>query len=123
MLAATHDFIARSKLIALAPGETEDRVKVPIIDDTIEEDTETFTAKLSVLEITMHVSAAVATVTIIDNDGEYNSRLCFVVTIIIGEGSTVNPVMLAPKIISVFDTTHILAAYKCSEILTASYNT
>ena len=87
MLAATQDFIASSKLIALAPGETEDRVKVPIIDDTIEEDAETFTAVLSVLEITVDVPAAVATVTIIDNDGECNSRLCFVVTITIGEGS------------------------------------
>ena len=37
--------------------------------------------------------------------------------------NTVNPVMLAPKIISVFDRTHVLAAYKFSEILTASYNT
>ena len=36
----------------------------------------------------------------------------------------VNPVMLAPKIISVFDRTHILlAAYKFSEIFIASYNT
>ena len=35
--------------------------------------------------------------------------------------TTVNPVMLAPKIISVFDRTHILAAYKFSEILIASY--
>jgi hypothetical protein len=71
---ATHDFIASSKLIALAPGETEDRVKVPIVDDTIEENTETFTAELSVLEITVDVSAAVVTVTIIDNDGNDSEK-------------------------------------------------
>ncbi|CAI8017312.1 Sushi, von Willebrand factor type A, EGF and pentraxin domain-containing protein 1 [Geodia barretti] len=71
---ATQDFIASSKLIALAPGETEDRVKVPIIDDTIEEDAETFTAVLSVLEITVDVPAAVATVTIIDNDGNDSEK-------------------------------------------------
>ena len=66
---AEYDFIASNTLISLAPGEKEDRVKVPIIDDTIEENREIFTPELSILEVNVNVPST-ATVTIIDNDGE-----------------------------------------------------
>ena len=52
---------------ALAPGQTEDRVRVPIIDDSTAEDTETFTAILSIGDTD---SPAMATITILDNDSE-----------------------------------------------------
>ena len=66
------DFVASSKVVALAPGETEDRVRVPIIDDSIAEDTETFTATLSTGDVDLD-SNHIATVTILDDD---NKGMC-----------------------------------------------
>ena len=63
------DFLASSKVVALAPGETEDRVKVPIIDDSIAEETETFTATLSTGDVDLD-SNDIATVTILDDDNK-----------------------------------------------------
>ena len=56
------DFVSTPKVIAFAPGEREDRVRVPIIDDSIAEETETFTAKLSMGD---------------DNTEDYNTAIVF----------------------------------------------
>ena len=56
------DFVSTPKVIAFAPGEREDRVRVPIIDDSIAEETETFTAKLSMDD---------------DNTEDYNTAIVF----------------------------------------------
>ena len=64
---AGSDFVATPKVEALAPGQTEDTIKVIIIDDSTEEETEIFTAILSTGDME---TPATATVTILDNDGE-----------------------------------------------------
>ena len=56
------DFVSTPKVIAFASGEREDRVRVPIIDDSIAEETETFTAKLSMGD---------------DNTEDYNTAIVF----------------------------------------------
>ena len=59
------DFDATPKVVTLAPGQREERVRVLIVDDSTAEETEIFTVLLS----TRHTdSPAVATVTILDND-------------------------------------------------------
>ena len=64
---AGSDFVATPKVEALAPGQTEDTIKVNIIDDSTEEETEIFTAILTTGDMD---TPATATVTILDNDGE-----------------------------------------------------
>ena len=54
---------------ALSPGQREERVRVLIIDDSTAEETEIFTAILSTGDMD---TPAVATVTILDNDSEFN---------------------------------------------------
>ena len=68
------DFLAAPKLVAFAPGVTEDRVRVPIIDDSIAEDTETFTATLSTADGDLDGNG-IATVTILDDDNKSESTL------------------------------------------------
>ena len=74
------DFKNTTKVVALAPGQREERVRVLIIDDFTAEETEIFTAILSTGDIELDV----ATVTILDNDNKYNgegmlsSRICMI---------------------------------------------
>jgi hypothetical protein len=64
---AGSDFDSTPRVEALAPGQREERVRVLIIDDSTAEETETFTAILSTGDMD---TPAVATVTILDNDGD-----------------------------------------------------
>ena len=62
---AEADFDAAPKVVTLAPGQREERVRVLIVDDSTAEETEIFIALLSTGDTE---SPAVATVTILDND-------------------------------------------------------
>ena len=66
---AGSDFDATPQVEALAPGQREERVRVLIIDDSTAEETEIFTAILSTGDMD---TPAVATVTILDKDSEFN---------------------------------------------------
>ena len=59
--------MATTTEVAFSPGQREDTIKVIIIDDSTAEETETFTAILSTGDMD---TPAMATVTILDNDGE-----------------------------------------------------
>ena len=82
LFTAGTDFKNTTKVVALAPGQREERVRVLIIDDSTAEETETFTAILT----TGDVELDVATVTILDDDSKYNGEgiyYAFVVSILI----------------------------------------
>ena len=67
MSTAGSDYVATTMVEALAPGQREERVRVLITDDSTAEETEIFTAILTTGDMD---SPAMATVTILDNDGE-----------------------------------------------------
>ena len=65
------DFLSTPQVVALTPGQREKRVRVPIIDDSTVEDTEMFTAILSMGDTS---SPVIATVSILDNDSEWVTK-------------------------------------------------
>jgi hypothetical protein len=62
------DYIAVSGTLTFAPGEMVKTVRVPIIDDTVAESTESFTLQLS-SPSGATIGQAVSVATIVDNDG------------------------------------------------------
>ena len=64
------DFNSISMQITFGPEQLSAAVQVPIVNDTIIENTEMFTATLSTAEINVMIIDDTATVTIIDNDGK-----------------------------------------------------
>ena len=67
MSTAGSDYVSTTMVEALAPGQREERVRVLIIDDSTAEETEVFTAILTAGDME---TPAMATVTILDDDGE-----------------------------------------------------
>ena len=56
--------------VTFQPGETRITVPVPIIDDGIFEDVEVFRAHLTTTDDNVNIGDSMATVSIVDNDGE-----------------------------------------------------
>ena len=68
---APSDYTATSVNVVLVPGSTQITVNVPVEDDTVQEDTESFLVRLSVPEGSQVVLGNdIATVTITDDDCE-----------------------------------------------------
>ena len=63
-------FSAFITTVTFGPDVTSASYSVPIVDDSIIEDTETFTATLSTTESNVSIGDDTATVTILDDDGE-----------------------------------------------------
>ena len=57
-------------MVTIAPGLTTASVSVPIVDDSSVESTEMFTATLTTTESNVMIGIGIATVTILDDDGE-----------------------------------------------------
>ena len=57
-------------MVTFAPGLTTTSVSVPIVDDSSVESTEIFTATLTTTESNVIIGIGIATVTILDDDGE-----------------------------------------------------
>ena len=64
------DFAPTTMTVTFQPGETSVIVPVPILDDSLIEPTEVFSASLSTTDSTVTVGDDTATVDILDNDGE-----------------------------------------------------
>ena len=56
--------------MTFTPGQMEAVVRIPILDDSVREDTEMFTVMLSTNEPNVMFGADIATVTITDDDGK-----------------------------------------------------
>ena len=56
--------------VTFQPGETRITVPVPISDDDIFEDVEVFRAHLTTTDDNVNIGDSMATVSIVDNDGE-----------------------------------------------------
>lgn len=56
--------------VVFEPGEREKSVAIPIIDDKVLEESESFSVELSALSTGVAVSDSSATVIIEDNDGQ-----------------------------------------------------
>ena len=56
--------------MTFTPGQMEAVVRIPILDDSVQEDTEMFTVMLSTNEPNLMFGADIATVTITDDDGK-----------------------------------------------------
>ena len=68
---APSDYTATSVNVVLVPGSTQTTVNVPVEDDAVQEDTESFLVRLSVPEASQVVLGNdIATVTITDDDCE-----------------------------------------------------
>ena len=68
--------------VTFQPGETRITVPVPIIDDDIFEDVEIFRAHLTTTDDNVNISDSMATVSIVDNDGEaYIILTCAVISL------------------------------------------
>jgi hypothetical protein len=67
---ATSDFTPDPIAVTFAPAETEATVEVPITNDVVVEDTESFNALLSTTNPNVQFVEDSASVTILDNDGK-----------------------------------------------------
>src|SRR5262249_60719948 len=66
---AGNDYTATSGTLQFNPGDIQKPILIPIIDDTLDEDAETFTATLSNPTNATLDASSPATLTINDNDG------------------------------------------------------
>ena len=57
--------------MTFSPDQMEAVVRIPILDDSVQEDTEMFTAMLSTNEPNVTFGSEIPTVTITDDDGKY----------------------------------------------------
>ena len=74
-LAASLDYTPTPISVTFTAGQTDTTVEVPIIDNSVVEDTEIFTAQLSTTNPNVMFGEDSASVTILDNDGNaYNSQ-------------------------------------------------
>ena len=73
--AGAADFAARSERVTIAPGQTSIAFAVDLVDDALDEDDETFTVALSDPQGATLGDAAIATVTITDDDDAPSLRI------------------------------------------------
>lgn len=67
---APDDYTAMEILLRFLPGTNEScGIMIPIIDDSVLENNETFDVVLSTADLAVSLNPASATVTIVDNDG------------------------------------------------------
>ena len=72
---AGDDFTSDRRTEVFNVGVVSKRVEVHILDDTAIEDAETFTASLTTTEKNVVIDNGIATVSILDNDGELYLQL------------------------------------------------
>ena len=64
------DFISTLINVTFTPGQIEALVQIPILDDSVQEDTEMFIVMLSTIAPNVMFSKEIPTVTITDDDGK-----------------------------------------------------
>ena len=81
-IAAPDDYSALQSLLTFTPGvNVSCATVVPIIDDAVVEDNQTFNVVLSTEDPNVLLDPASATVTIVDNDGEIAYLLIYMNTL------------------------------------------
>ncbi len=68
--AAGTDYGAGSGVVIFAPGQTEQTITVTVLNDAVDEESETFAVRLSNASGDARVARSTATVTILDDEGE-----------------------------------------------------
>ena len=67
---ASTDYGAGRGVVIFAPGQTEQTITVTVLNDTVDEESETFAVRLSNASGDARVARSTATVTILDDEGE-----------------------------------------------------
>jgi len=106
---APDDFIARSTVVTFTPTTTVQIVNVTVVNDDTLENTEMFTAMLTVIpgSMVMIGAADTATATIIDNDSKLKCHriwcdLLVVSFCLVSNGSEINAVNAYPDLLNVY---------------------
>ena len=75
------DYTSVSRMVTFSAGQSNASVSVPITNDNVIEDSEMFSGSLSAVTENVDIVADSANVTIMDDDGELMSILCYNTTL------------------------------------------
>ena len=79
--AGVSDYTSVSRMVTFSAGQSNASVSVPITNDNVIEDSEMFSGSLSAVTENVDIVAHTANVTIMDDDGELMSILCYNTTL------------------------------------------
>ena len=71
------DYTSVLRMVTFSAGQSNASVNVPITNDNVNEDSEMFSGSLSAVTENVDIGADTANVTIMDDDGELMSMLCY----------------------------------------------
>ena len=72
------DYTSVSRMVTFSAGQSSASVSVPVTNDNVIEASEMFSGSLSAVTENVDIGADTATVTIMDDDGELVSILCYI---------------------------------------------